>query len=79
MTPAIIHETSVHDYYPQPWREYSSVFSKISMQRPEAFEGKRDVPIEITSFFGYSSITSIKVTRRLSENTSNEKTTKNWG
>ena len=62
MTAAIIHETSVHDYYPQPWRENSSVFSKISMQRPKAFEGKRDVPIEITSFFGYSSITSIKVT-----------------
>lgn len=62
MTPAIIHDTSVIGYYPQSWREYSSVFPKISMQRAKAFEGNGDVPIEITSFFGYSSITSIKVT-----------------
>ncbi|OQB57412.1 MAG: hypothetical protein BWX96_03179 [Bacteroidetes bacterium ADurb.Bin145] len=62
MTPSIIHDTSVNGYYPQSWREYSSVFPKISMQRAKAFEGNGDVPIEITSFFGYSSITSIKVT-----------------
>ena len=62
MTPSIIHDTSVNGYYPQSWREYSSVFAKISMQRAKAFEGNGDVPIEITSFFGYSSITSIKVT-----------------
>jgi len=61
MTPAIIDKPSVNYTYPQPWGEYSTVFSEISMRRPKAFEGKRDVPIENRSLYGYSSIPSMQV------------------
>jgi len=62
MTSAIIDKTSGNFIYPNPLREYSSVFSEISMKQPKGSEGKRDVPLYISSFFGYSSIPPITVT-----------------